>query len=213
MGPKDAKLSSRQRETKLGWISVKDKIKLATLRMTHKIAHLAVPEELAVKMPLNLNHRRLQVAHKLDTKPRELNKNKQTRDSYRNRAYIYNTLPNRLTALQEPKRFSKWLKVLLRDPSKLPLVIPTIEQPKVHPNPTRGRHNAPKSSHHQQPNIQPNQTFSSQSSQADPVNGIDDTGHFNGLATIHEIDANGRNNELASQLSKLNPDAPDYRQR
>ena len=86
VGPKDAKLSSRQRETKLGWISVKDEIKLATLRMTHKIAHLAVPEELAVKMPLNLNHRRLQVAHKLDTKPRELNKNKRTRDSYRNRS-------------------------------------------------------------------------------------------------------------------------------
>ena len=134
---------------------------MATLRMTHKVAHTAVPEELAAKMPPNLRHCRLQDAHKLDTKPHTLNKNKRTRDSFRNCVYIFNTLPNRLTAITDPKRFSRWLKVFTKDPAKLPIVIPTKDEPKQPPNQTRGSRRG----HQKMPNPQPSQTPSSHSSQ------------------------------------------------
>ena len=136
LGHKKAKLSSQQREKELGWLSVRDKVKLATLRMTHKVVHQHIPEELACSMPLNTINLRLIEAKKLDTKPRALNKNKRTRASFRSRAYTFNTLPNRLTAIVENKRFNKWLKVFLRNPAKLPKPIPKVEPVQRRPNPT-----------------------------------------------------------------------------
>ena len=159
LGLKAAKKSSYQREKELGWLSVQQEVIMSTHRMTHKIVYKAVPEELAAKMPLNTTNLRLKEAHKLDTKPKFLNKNLRTRSTFRSRAYLFNTLPNRLTAIEDPKKFSKWLKVQLRDPSKLPIKIPTIEEPKLKTNQTfnrRSRRGRPPKK------AQPNQTNPSQ---------------------------------------------------
>ena len=139
LGSTFSRKSSYQRQKEMNWLSVVEEIKLSTIRMTHKIAHRAIPEELASKMPLNVRNLRLTEAHKLDTKPRFLNKNTRTRASFRNRAYVFNTLPNRLTAISDPKRFNRWLKVFLRDPTKLPITIPTVDDPKPKPNQTKNR--------------------------------------------------------------------------
>ena len=135
MGYKGAKMSSSQRLRALGWLPVSQEALLATHRITHKILHRGVPEELASMMPPNTTNLRLLEAKKLATKPKYLNKNKRTTASYRNRAYCFNTLPNRLTSLKDHKQFGKWLKVYLRDPSKLPKVIPDKPSPNQVPKP------------------------------------------------------------------------------
>ena len=139
LGHKFDRLSSHQREAELGWRTVRQEVKLATLNMAHKVAHANIPEELNLKMPLNARNLRLKEANKFDTKPRCLDKNKLTRASFRNRAYIFNTLPNRLTAVKESKRFSKWLKVYLKNPGKLPKPIPKLGETRRPPNQMRKR--------------------------------------------------------------------------
>ena len=82
--------------------------------MTHKIVHCAIPEELATEMSINTRNARLFEASKLDTKPTLL-KNKKTRASFRSRAYNFNTLPHRLTAIKDPKIFNKWIKHFMKN--------------------------------------------------------------------------------------------------
>ena len=60
----------KPKETKLhGLAPVNKQTTLVTHRMTHKIAHQGMPEEFALKMPLNTRNGRLKDAVKLDTKP------------------------------------------------------------------------------------------------------------------------------------------------
>ena len=163
----------------LDWLSIRDEIKLSTLRMTHKIVHLGIPEELASRMPLNTRNPRLIEAHKLNTKPKLLTKNKQMSTSFRSRAYIFNTLPNRLSAIVKPKRFNRWLKIYLRDPSKLPKVIPTLSQSKPKPKQIKNRHKKPITSQITQ--HPPNQTIASQ----DRIASIEKVyQHFKGLNAL-----------------------------
>ena len=124
LGHKAGKLSSLQREKAMNWLSVREEITLATMRMMHSLINQGIPEEMASIMPLNQRNLRLIQARKLDTKPRELNKNERTQASFRNWAYYYNTLPNRLTEISEKKWFNKWLKVFLKNLSKPPNPIP-----------------------------------------------------------------------------------------
>ena len=84
-------------------------VKLATLRLAHRIMHKNVPEELSAKMPQNVRNWNIKKIYKFDTKPRKLNKNKRTMLSFQNRAYIFNTLPHRLTSIKETKFFNKWV--------------------------------------------------------------------------------------------------------
>ena len=133
MSHKYSRLSSHQRENELGWLPVREEIKLSTLRMTHKVVHQSIPEELACRMPLNSCNLRLMEAKKLDTKPRSLNRNKRTRASFHSQEYIFNTLPNRLTAIVESKQFNKWLKIYLRNPMKTTKTIPKMGTPKKPP--------------------------------------------------------------------------------
>ena len=133
-GPRGDKLSGSQRLQALGWLTVRQEAKLATLRLAHKVIHRGIPEEMAGKMPLNVTNSRLIEAKKLRTKPKYLNKNAQTLSSFRNRAYLINTLPHRLTSIKEPKSFSKWGKEFLKDSTKIPKVIPKkpISRPNIH---------------------------------------------------------------------------------
>ena len=124
MGFKGQKLSNSQRLRALGWLNIKQESTLATLRLVHKIINKSIPEELSVKMPINRTNPRLIEARKLQCKPKELNKNKRTLLSFRNRAYILNTIPHRITALQDSKRFNKWVKTFLINPSLVPATIP-----------------------------------------------------------------------------------------
>ena len=67
----------------------------------------------------------------LDTKPKFFNLNKRTQGSFRNCAYNFNTLPHRLTDIEDPKRYKKWLKIFIRNPTKLPNPLPTPEVEKA----------------------------------------------------------------------------------
>ena len=62
-------------------------------------------EELSTVMPMNKKGLRLSTHKKLDTKPKWLNGNKATRSSFRNRAYLFNTLPMKITSQGEIQRF------------------------------------------------------------------------------------------------------------
>ena len=135
LGHQGSRQSASQRQKTLGWLSVSQEVTLTTMRMTHKVINMSIPEELATKMPLNTRNARLKEARKLDTKPRILNRNKWMQSSFRSCAYFYNTLPNRLTAISEPKHFNKWLNFFLKDHNKLPNPIPT----QTTPNPTSSR--------------------------------------------------------------------------
>ena len=67
---------------------------------------------------------KLKEAKKFDTKPKDLNKNKRTSATFRSRAYGFNTLPHRITSIEDPKTFSKWAKVFIQNPQKVPKKIP-----------------------------------------------------------------------------------------
>ena len=120
LGRDGERMSKSQRLKTLNWLSVRQEARMSTLRLTHKIIHQGIPEELSEKMPINKTNTRLSTAKKLATKPKWLNKNKQTTSSFRNRAYVINTLPHRLTEIQDSKKFSKWTKIYLNNPSNLP---------------------------------------------------------------------------------------------
>ena len=79
LGRYTARLSSSQRLKKLEWPNVKNESILATMRLTHKIVHRQIPEELALKMPIN-SRVLIHGVHKLATKPKFLLK-KQTNKS------------------------------------------------------------------------------------------------------------------------------------
>ena len=104
LGRKAARLSDNQRHQMVNWLTVEQEINLGTLRMAHKVIHLNIPEELSVSMPQNRRNWIIKQAYKFDTKPKLLNKNKRTKGSFRNRAYLFNTLPHRLTQIPETKR-------------------------------------------------------------------------------------------------------------
>ena len=149
--------------------------------MMHKIVHKGIPEELATRMPLNVRNPCLVEVYKLDTKPKFLMKNKPMRLSFRNCSYIFNTLPNRLTSIADPKRFNKWLKIFLMDPTKLPKLIPTKTDPKPIPNQTKTSRRQPKA--RKGAHLQPNQTVASQGaspSQIDEITALPP--QFHGLA-------------------------------
>ena len=172
LGHKWSKASKSQRLNELGWLPVKQEAKLATLRLAHKITTRGIPEEMSAKMPLCSTTPRLREARKLAMKPKYLNKNKKVLSSFRNRAYTLNTLPHRLTEISDPKTFNKWVKVYLRNPAKLPKVIPKREAARPRPNQTTdGRRSVKKGQGRpevntdqrarQSPQHQPNQTQSS----------------------------------------------------
>ena len=129
LGFSGRKLSNSQRLKTLGWLPIRQEATLATLRIVHKIINKSIPEELAEKFKLNVTNPRLMEGKKLSCKPKELNRNKKTQLSFRNRAYILNTLPHRITSLSDPRRFNKWVKTYLRNPSLVPTIIPTGEKP------------------------------------------------------------------------------------
>ena len=134
LGKKAGKKSKAQKLQSLGWPTVKQEIELATNRLTHKILHDKVPEELALKMPQNVRNWKIKKMIKLDTKPRWLTQNKRTNSTYRSRAYIFNTLPHRLTTINESKRFNKWVKIHTMTPNKLPNPIPQPDPKRNKPN-------------------------------------------------------------------------------
>ena len=155
------KWSKNKRLTELGWLPVEKEAISATVRFAHKILHKNIPKQLSTKMPPNTRNLRLTEAHKFDTKPRMLNLTKKRSSSFRNRAYVLNTLPHRLTAIEDSKTFNKWTRVYLKNPSKLPIIIPKTSVTKPRPNPTASGTCV---------TIQPNQT-------SEPVNGIVSTEH------------------------------------
>ena len=124
LGQSGEKMSRSQRLKVLGWLTVEQEAKVSTMKFVHKILNKGVPEELALKMPPNLNITRFKKAKKLATKPKSLAKNKHTLSTFRSRAYFFNTLPNRITEIEDHKTFTKWVKVFLSTPNKVPNIIP-----------------------------------------------------------------------------------------
>ena len=104
------RMSARQRHTALKWLPVNKEVTRATLTLTHKILHTGSPQEIATQMPINTKSLRVQQHHKLDTKPRWLGANKTTKASFRNRAYVFNTLLGSLTSIKDTKKFKPKLK-------------------------------------------------------------------------------------------------------
>ena len=98
MGGKYPRLSANQRQRLIKWLPIDQEIQLAAHKQTFKIINFQKPEELATKMPINSKHLRIQNQKKLDTKPRWQTSNKITQKSFRNRAYLYNLLPNEITS-------------------------------------------------------------------------------------------------------------------
>ena len=102
--------SARRRQTRLGRLPILQEIVLATHVFTWKTINFGIPEELNSKMPLNTTGRRIQEQRKLHKKPKNLERNRISRQSYRSRAYRYNTLPGSMTSLLEFKKFKKQVK-------------------------------------------------------------------------------------------------------
>ena len=67
-------------------------------------------DEFTKLMPLNTNGYRLQSFRKLHNKPKALMKSRQSRSTYRNRAYKYNSLPSNITKITDKIRFKKEIK-------------------------------------------------------------------------------------------------------
>ena len=101
---------SRQRQKLMNWMSIEKEIQSATHKQTYKVLNWRIPEELSTRMPMNSNSLRMQTHQKLATKPKWVTQNKVNRASYRNRAYLYNTLPMIVTSQKTFKDFKKQLK-------------------------------------------------------------------------------------------------------
>ena len=68
--PKELKnKNSRQRLKQMNWLSIEKEIESATHKQTYRILNWKIPEEIAVKMPMNSNSMRMQTNQKLATKP------------------------------------------------------------------------------------------------------------------------------------------------
>ena len=72
LGKKAGKQSKSQKLHTLGWPTVAQEVNLATNRLTHKVLHRKIPEELAIKMPQNERNWKIKKMIKLDTKPKWL---------------------------------------------------------------------------------------------------------------------------------------------
>ena len=108
------KLSTRQRHKVLNWLTIEKEIERSTHIFTHKVLNQATPQEISSQIPPNNKTLRIGAQNKLDTKPRWLSSSKITRATYRNRAYLYNTLPGSLTSLKDHKKFKIKLKQYLQ---------------------------------------------------------------------------------------------------
>ena len=113
LGPAFYNKSSRQKHNKIGWLTVQGDIDQTTFKMTHRILNENIPEEIASKMPMNLKSLRIGLHRQLDTKPKWLTKKKVANNSFRARAYSYNTLPQKITSIIKSKDFKKELKSFL----------------------------------------------------------------------------------------------------
>ena len=72
-------MSNLQIRQKLKWLSIEQEVKMATLRLTHKILYKNIPEELLSKMPVNSSNTRLTSAKKACNKtkvPKQKQKDK-----------------------------------------------------------------------------------------------------------------------------------------
>ena len=105
--------STRQREKILNWLPVSQEIIRATHSLTHRILNSGNPQELSLLMPKNNNGLRISAQNKLGTNPKWLGQNKKNRNLYRSRAYLYNTLPQKLTTITEKYKFKKQMKKYL----------------------------------------------------------------------------------------------------
>ena len=92
---------------------VTQEILRATHLQTYKVLNKGKPAELKELMPMNTNGLRMSEHKKLDKKPKELNKTKLTRATYRSRAYTYNTLPKEVTKQPTVIKFKKSLKTYM----------------------------------------------------------------------------------------------------
>ena len=84
--------SIRQKQQILNWLPINQDIIRATHQITHRILNSGLPQELTSLMPKNTNGLRISTQNKLDKRPKCLGKTKNTRNLYRRRAYLYNTL-------------------------------------------------------------------------------------------------------------------------
>ena len=113
--PRDKQFkSARQRQKLLNWLPVRTEIERATHLMTYKIINSQSPQELAALMPTNTKGYRMTEHKKLACKPKYLCKNKLTRSLYRSRAYLYNTLPKKITTQPNATKLKKELKAYLK---------------------------------------------------------------------------------------------------
>ena len=117
--------SNRQRSAMLKWLPLEQDIQFATAKMAYKILNEGVPEELAIKGPMNKNGKRIQDQRKCGQKPKWLNQNALAKSTRWNRLYFYNTLPKNLTMQQTLKK--------LKERSQKTLPKPHIPKMKNHP--------------------------------------------------------------------------------
>ena len=74
--------------------------------MTHKIINIGKPEEIS-SMILPSQRSRNNSNNKLAPKPKKLNTNIKTKQSFRSRSYLYNTLPGALTSITNKYKFKE----------------------------------------------------------------------------------------------------------
>ena len=110
LGVEGDRKSENQRLKTLNQLNVDKEIKYNTHIRTYNVINNKITEEMNLMMPINNMNRRTQMMKKLATKPRFLNKNKSTVNSYRSRAYTYNTLPSTLTKITTVKKIKMELK-------------------------------------------------------------------------------------------------------
>ena len=81
----------------LNWLPIEKEIEYVTHIKTYNTINSTIDDEMTHLIPKNTNKGRLQHNNKLGNKPKKLVQNKQSRSTYRNRSYKYNTLPNYIT--------------------------------------------------------------------------------------------------------------------
>ena len=113
IGKQHPRDSANQRQQRLNWLPIKKEVELATHQMTWKVINLGIPEHVSSLMSLNLAGQRLQTQRKLAAKPRWLDTKKVFKQTYRSRAYKYNTLPGHITSQTTFNKFKKLTKAYL----------------------------------------------------------------------------------------------------
>ena len=111
IGKEAINMNQDQLLQRMQWRSMQQEVEYFTNIKTHMIINQNEDTEIKQLMKINTNGLRLQTNRKLALKPIKLIRSLASKATYRNRAYKYNMLPNKITTVKKQSEFKKLLKI------------------------------------------------------------------------------------------------------